>query len=261
MDAIDVLTNLDKLKVYFQPIFSADEHVVIAYEISGKLTIDDKELNLKSFAYDEDIPEEYRVEVTHKIWSAALCQLAKEAGDFDIYLPCNANLLVLDYGESYFNIIKQYVPEDELGRIVVVVSEHDFKGEFKELNNVLRYYRTYGIQIAINQVGSESHLDYITMLSPNILKLNIAKLSYESWGVENDLFTSLSTMARRIGANMLFEGIDSVHQLQFAWKNGGRYYQGKYLAAEQTVTIPRKQLKESFKEKCQQFISAEKQAP
>ncbi|MDI2587226.1 EAL domain-containing protein [Psychrobacillus sp. NEAU-3TGS] len=258
MDAIEVLTNLDQLKVCFQPIFSADEHIVIAYEISGKLIVDDKEVNLNSFAFDEDIPEEYRVEVTHKIWDLALSRLEEEAKDFDIYLPCNANLLVLDYGESYFDIIKKYIPEDELERIVVVVSEHDFKGAFKELNNVLRYFRTYGIKIAINQVGSESHLDYINMLSPNILKLNIAKLSYESWGVENDLFTSLSTMARRIGANMLFEGIDSVHQLQFAWKNGGRYYQGKYLADVLTATIPRNQLKESFKEKCKQFISAEK---
>lgn len=258
MDAIEVLTNLDKLKVCFQPIFSAEEHIVIAYEISGKLLINDQEVNLKSFAYDEDIPEEYRVEVTHKIWSLALSQLIKEAKGFDIYLPCNSNLLVLDYGESYFDIIKQYIPENELERIVIVVSEHNFKGEFKELNNVLRYLRTYGIKIAINQVGSESHLDYINMLSPNILKLNIAKLSYESWGVENDLFTSLNTMARRIGANMLFEGIDSVHQLQFAWKNGGRYYQGKYLADVHPAMIPREQLKESFKEKCRQFISAEK---
>ena len=37
MDAIDVLTNLDNLKAYFQPIFSADEHIVVGYEVTGKL--------------------------------------------------------------------------------------------------------------------------------------------------------------------------------------------------------------------------------
>ena len=36
MDPIDVLTNLEKLKAYYQPIFSADEHVVVGYEVSGK---------------------------------------------------------------------------------------------------------------------------------------------------------------------------------------------------------------------------------
>lgn len=60
MDAIDVLTNLDNVKVYFQPIFSADEHVVVAYEVSGKLLYDDKLLDLNSFAYDEEVPEELK---------------------------------------------------------------------------------------------------------------------------------------------------------------------------------------------------------
>ncbi|MBK3494990.1 EAL domain-containing protein [Viridibacillus sp. YIM B01967] len=258
MDAIDVLTNLGKLKAYFQPIFSADEHIVIAYEISGKLINNEELICLNSFVYDEDIPEEYRVDVEHRIFDLSLSQLVEEPKDFDIYLPCNANLLILDYGESYFDIIKKYIPEEELGRIVLVISEHNFKGEFRQLNNIIRYFQTYGMKIAINQVGSESHWEYIKMLSPNILKLNIEQLSYQSWGEQNDLFTSLGKLARKIGANMLFEGIDSVHQLQFAWKNGGRYYQGKYLAGIHTGTIQPELLKNSFKESCQQFITAEK---
>ena len=258
MDAIDVLTNLDKVKAYFQPIFSADEHIVVAYEISGKLVKDEELVSLNSFAYDDDIPEEYRIEVEHKILHKALSRLQEEANEFDIYLPCNANLLMLDFGESYFEIIKQYVSEEELGRIVLVISEHDFKGEFNQLHNILRYFRTYGMKIAINQVGSKSHLDYIKMLSPNILKLSIKDLSYESWSAQNDLFTSLGILAHKIGANMLFESIDNEHQLQFAWKNGGRYYQGKYLVDAQEAIIPRDHLKKGFKERCRRFIATEK---
>lgn len=258
MDAMDVLTNIEHVKAYYQPIFSADEHIVVAYEVLGKLVNGEKLINLNTFAYDEDIPVEYRLEVEHKILHLALSELTEKAKDCDIYLPCNANLLILDYGESYFDIINEYVPEDSLSRVVLVLSEHDYKGDFSQLSNILRYYRTYGVKIAINQVGSESHIDYIKMLSPNILKVNIEKLSYESWSAQNDLFTSLGSLARKIGANMLFEGIDSVHQLQFAWKNGGRYYQGKYLADAQTDTISRDLLKDHFKEKCQQFITTEK---
>lgn len=258
MDAIDVLTNIEHAKAYYQPIFSADEHIVVAYEVLGKLVNGEKLMDLNAFAYDEDIPVEYRLEVEHKILRLALSELTEKAKDYDIYLPCNANLLILDYGESYFDIIKEYISEDSLSRIVLVIAEHDFKGDFSQLSNILRYYRTYGMKIAINQVGSESHIDYIKMLSPNILKVNIEKLSYESWSAQNDLFTSLGSLARKIGANMLFEGIDSVHQLQFAWKNGGRYYQGKYLSEAQTDTISRDLLKDHFKEKCQQFITTEK---
>lgn len=258
MDAMDVLTNIEHVKAYYQPIFSADEHIVVAYEVLGKLVNGEKLINLNTFVYDEDIPVEYRLEVEHKILRSALSELSEKAKDYDIYLPCNANLLILDYGESYFDIINEYVTEDSLSRIVLVLSEHDYKGDFSQLSNILRYYRTYGMKIAINQVGSESHIDYIKMLSPNILKVNIEKLSYESWSAQNDLFTSLGSVARKIGANLLFEGIDSVHQLQFAWKNGGRYYQGKYLATAQKDTVSRDLLKDHFKEKCQQFITTEK---
>ena len=36
MDAMDVLTNIEHVKAYYQPIFSADEHIVVAYEVLGK---------------------------------------------------------------------------------------------------------------------------------------------------------------------------------------------------------------------------------
>jgi len=146
MDAIDVLTNIEHAKAYYQPIFSADEHIVVAYEVLGKLVNGEKLMDLNAFAYDEDIPVEYRLEVEHKILRLALSELTEKAKDYDIYLPCNANLLILDYGESYFDIIKEYISEDSLSRIVLVIAEHDFKGDFSQLSNILRYYRTYGMK-------------------------------------------------------------------------------------------------------------------
>ena len=36
MDPLEVLTNLDNVVPFFQPIFSADEHRIIGYEILGR---------------------------------------------------------------------------------------------------------------------------------------------------------------------------------------------------------------------------------
>lgn len=36
MDALDIITDLDNVIPFFQPIFSADEHRVIGYEILGR---------------------------------------------------------------------------------------------------------------------------------------------------------------------------------------------------------------------------------
>ena len=36
MDALDILTDLEHVFPYFQPVFSADEHRIIGYEIFGR---------------------------------------------------------------------------------------------------------------------------------------------------------------------------------------------------------------------------------
>ena len=69
---------------------------------------------------------------------------------------------------------------------------------------------------------------------------------------------SLGVLARKIGAVLLFEGIETVYQLQYAWNNGGRYYQGFYLAEPRPEFMRRDQLKDRFKQECHSFIVSEK---
>ena len=80
MDAIEVLTNLDQIHGYYQPIFSADAHTVIAYEISGHLQIEGQQINLEDFVNNEDIPERvhtyYRYQKHKKYFKDIQYQLA-----------------------------------------------------------------------------------------------------------------------------------------------------------------------------------------
>lgn len=258
MDAIEVLTNIDQVQGFFQPIFSADEHTVIAYEISGQLLLEGHQINLKDFINNEDIPEEYRIDMERKILHAALEKKDEISEDVDIYIPSNPNLLMQDFGESQFDIIQHYFPEEELHRIVLVISEHRYKGDIDKLHHAVRYFTTYGVKFAVQEVGAESHLEHIALLAPHILKVNIRELNYDSWSAQTDMITAIGSLAYKIGANLLFEGIETVYQLQFAWKNGGRFYQGPYLANASEVFVEKDMLKERFKEECQRFITSEK---
>lgn len=49
MDALDILTDLDNVIPYFQPIFSADEHKVIGYEILGRYKSESEIISLGPF--------------------------------------------------------------------------------------------------------------------------------------------------------------------------------------------------------------------
>lgn len=258
MDSMEMLTNLEHLQPYFQPVFSADEHVVIGYEILGRYVNDSGAIDIASFMQDEQIPEEYRIEVGQYLLQLALTKISANSENFFIFIPCEADLLMLDHGDSFLEMLKKHVGEEELSRVVVEFSENRFKGDFDSLHHLLTYYKTYGIKIAINDLGLNSHQDKIATLSPQILKINNDELKHESWGLQKDFISSMGILARKIGASVLFEGIENVYELQFAWKNGVRYYQGVYLAEPAAHFIEPEQLKEKFKEECHRFIISEK---
>lgn len=73
-----------------------------------------------------------------------------------------------------------------------------------------------------------------------------------------DILHSLSILARKIGASLLFEKIEIEFQLQYAWKHGGRYYQGCYLQEPIPGFLPCDVLKEKLRRKFQEFILHEK---
>ncbi|PLS16497.1 diguanylate phosphodiesterase [Bacillus sp. M6-12] len=258
MDALEILSDLERVFPFFQPIFSADEHRVIGYEVLGRFRIDEGCISLGSFLQDETIPEEYRVEVDNLILKKALEKAEEQEGnDSWLFINRDPNLLMLDHGEEFLAILKSSLKTEQLNRVVLELSETIYNGELNPLLHLLEYYKTYGIKIAIDHIGQESHLDRIAQLSPQILKVNLDMIR-QSGGSYREFLYSLGMMARKIGANLLFENIETVYQLQFAWKNGGRYYQGFYLAKPGADFIDKDLLRVKFKNECHGFIVFEK---
>ncbi|MCG3057177.1 EAL domain-containing protein, partial [Escherichia coli] len=61
-----------------------------------------------------------------------------------------------------------------LNRVVLEITEHNFNGDIESLQHLLKYYQTYGIKVAIDNIGKESsNLDRIGLLSPDILKVDL----------------------------------------------------------------------------------------
>ncbi|MGM9957467.1 MAG: diguanylate phosphodiesterase, partial [Peribacillus sp.] len=67
MDAEKILKNLDRVTPFFQPIFSADQHQVIGYEILGRYEEKGEYESLGTFFHDSSVPEEYRIEVDNYV--------------------------------------------------------------------------------------------------------------------------------------------------------------------------------------------------
>lgn len=262
MDPLDVLTNLDKVIPYYQAIFSADEQRVIGYEVLGRIQITNNVESLGAFFHDESIPDEYRIEVDDYILNKAIDEFL-EIHDPELLLFINrdANLLMLDHGEKFLEILLDKREKGlSLDQIVLEITEHNFRGDIEQLYHLLLYYRTYGIKVAIDNIGkASSNLDRIGLLTPDILKIDLNPLRLTSpLQSYYDVLYSISLLARKIGATLLYEDVEVNFQLQYAWKNGGRYYQGYFLNKPKREFITRDDCKERLKLEFQRYITSEK---
>ena len=262
MDALDILTDLDHVIPYFQAIFSADEQSVIGYEVLGRYHGKDGVESLGDFFLDGGIPEEYKQEVDHVILTKALDKALQLDDDVLLFINRDADLLMYDDGEAFLQTLLEYESKGiSLNRIVLELSERNYTGQFYHLDHLLIYYRTYGIKIAIDKMGrsDSSYLDRIGELAPDILKIDLLALRSTSTShTYHNVLYSMSMLARKIGATLLFENIEMVYQLQFAWKNGGRYYQGYFLHYPEETFIDRFSRKETLRNMFHEFISSEK---
>jgi EAL domain-containing protein (putative c-di-GMP-specific phosphodiesterase class I) len=263
MDALEVLMNVNKIVPYFQPILSATKQKVIGYEVLGRIIIDNEVISLGDFFNNESIPDEYVMEVDEHIQHLAFNYYCQSKESTNLFINCNANILMNDhdYTEKLINRIKGYETRGlKFQNIILEIREHEYRGDISQLGHLIMYLKSLGIKIAIDDVGKGgSNLDRIAQLEPDILKvdLNFIKGSTISQAHRDVLF-SLSTFARKMGTTLLFEGIGDLTKLNAAWRNGGRYYQGYYLALPSPHFVDASCCKEKLKNEFQQFINHER---
>ncbi|WKA59464.1 EAL-associated domain-containing protein [Planococcus shenhongbingii] len=232
MDPLDILENLDKVKPVFQPIVSAVKHSIIGYEIFGRFQSDGDWISLADFFHDLDVPDEYKAEVDHHLLKQAIDEMLESDNKGSLFINRNARQLLVNGGEDFLQTLMEFEKKGfSMDRLVLEITEHDFEEGFDVLNHLLIYYKTYGIQIAVDHVGAKSsNIDRIRQIKPHILKIDTGIIRQSNPDVFQDILYSLSLLAHRIGAKLSFENIEDDYQLNFAWKHGGHYYQGFYLA-------------------------------
>ncbi len=261
MDALDIITDLENVIPFFQPIFSADEHRVIGYEVLGRYKKNDQYESLGGFFSDTNIPEEFRIEVDRTILKKAMEMGLSQDKDICFFINKDADLLLHDGGEQLLELLLDYRQKGiDPGRIVIEVNVRSHHNDIEHLVHLLNYYKTYGIRIALDNLENDGgKLDLIGQISPHIIKVNLQALrSVNIVPGFQEITYSLSMLARKIGASLLFENIETVYQFQYAWKNGGRYYQGFYLSKPSADFVERDILKEKLREECHFFIHSEK---
>ncbi|MCZ0701715.1 EAL domain-containing protein (putative c-di-GMP-specific phosphodiesterase class I) [Natronobacillus azotifigens] len=260
MKSLDIIEKKEQLKPLYQPIVSAVTHEIAGYEIFAAIEENGVKKSLANFFLDDEVPGEFKLEIDQYILKQAIQTSILNGGQFFLTINRTVEELMIRDGEPLLELSRQFEKENfSMNRIVLEIKEDDIEEYFDDIYHLLLYYKNCGIQIAIDQLGKKTaNLDRIRQLEPHILKMNTRIIgSYETEGYE-DIMYSFEMLADRIGAALLFENVEDDFLQYFAWKHGGRYYQGYYLARPSHECITTNDLEVNLEKKATEYIKRQK---
>lgn len=256
------MLELTQVIPYYQAIISADTHSIYGYEVLGRIKEGDKVNSLGPFFHHSGISDEEKLAVDVHLQNLVFENLIKGTNEHQFFINIHANHLMKEKGDSFITRLLDYQKRGlDLNKIVLEMTEHDFTGDLKELLERLSLLKSLGIKIALDDVGTgSSNLDRIGILEPDILKVDIHSLKDNEPTISyHGVLFSLSLLARKIGADLLFEAIEDKDQLHYSWRNNGRFFQGYFLAMPKPVLLDKDEFKKPFKNEIREFIRLEKE--
>jgi EAL domain-containing protein (putative c-di-GMP-specific phosphodiesterase class I) len=227
-----------KIIPYFQPIIAVDTNEIYSYEVLGRYINHDGEVkSLGPFFADETVSSEEALEVDQIIRKKALEQYAREGREEYLFIN-----LRLDWIAKYSERLDEMptiVWSKEYGvntnNLVIEITEEEFNADNETLIRVISHYRRVGCRIAVDDYGKQaSNIDRLAMLSPDIVKLNMDYIhkSEKSYHY-HEYLNMLTSFAKRVGIEVLYEGVETQKQLDICIDSNGRYYQGFLLSKPQ----------------------------
>lgn len=116
-------------------------------------------------------------------------------------------------------------------RVVLEITERSAIEDFTTFREALEHYRSQGFLIALDDVGAGySSLQSIAELHPDFLKVDRSLIS----GVNRDpikwaLLETFVTFTKRIGCQMVAEGVETLEEMQTVMRLGADYVQGYFV--------------------------------
>lgn len=261
--AIHNKLELSQVIPYYQAIISADTHSIYGYEVLGRIKEGNKVKSLGAFFHHSEITDEDKLAVDIHIQNIVFENMIKENDNQLFFINVHPNHLINEKGDSFIARLLAFQQRGlNLNNLVLEMTEHEFMGNLIELTDRLSFMKSLGMKIALDDVGTgSSNLDRIGILNPDILKIDIHSLKNDAPTISyHGVMFSLSLLARKIGADILFEAIEDKHQLHYSWKNNARFFQGYFLSKPQAALLDsdKYKFKTTFKNEIREFIQQEK---
>ncbi|MBP3951432.1 EAL-associated domain-containing protein [Bacillus suaedae] len=253
--------DIQNILPYFQPIIGADQQSIVGYEILGRYQLNNKIISLGPYFHSDSINLSDKKIADYWVRMKAIEVITiTNSPNKSYFFNINLDFFDSSYDDFFEKLVILF--NDHIchpSQIVLEITENDFNANETQLIHQLKKYRQLGCRIAVDDLGKAfSNLERVALLNPHIMKvdLNLVQKSKNSQS-HRDVLHALSILSQRLGAQLLFEGIETIDLLENAWKNGAQYYQGYLFAKPQPSPIDRTEFVGEFDDQLERMIQRE----
>lgn len=262
MNPADVKAS--QIRACYQPILDLESLDIWGYEVLGRMEVAGALQTLGPiFHHDsqDTLHIAHLISIDNSIQEMAIASLKESGKKTHLFINIMPNLLSRQHSKMeiradrfhIINMVHKYDLDPE--QIVIEITEDQFEDDITRLIHIVDLYKKAGFRIAVDDVGAGmSDLSRIAYIHPDIIKVDLQLLrnSMNSKSFRQVL-QGVAFMAHRLGASLLFEGIEKEEELLVSLKMGGRYLQGFYFSPAQENFQDRTKFRSLLEEKLSDF--------
>jgi EAL domain-containing protein (putative c-di-GMP-specific phosphodiesterase class I) len=232
--------NNNRIVAKYQPIISLVKRKIVAFEgLTRGVNVMNSDLisPLKMFEY-----------ARNNGMSTVLDRLCREKcieGFKDIYsmndewyLFINVDASVIEQAEGSNYLLNQVLKQGISPKNIVIEINESSVSNLGILENFTSNYRNSGFLIALDDVGAGfSNLDRISIIKPDIIKLDASLIrNIQDNYHKQEIFKCITSLANRIGAIVVAEGIETEIELNYALEFGAHLIQGYFFSKPEFIS-------------------------
>lgn len=231
---LELLLKHRAIQTHFQPIVSIRKQTVIGLEALSRGVSPSNELIMPQPLFAIADAKEKSVELDRLCREKALENYKKISGqDHDHFLFLNLNTSILNEEVVSSGHLIKAVTQLGLKPSSIVIEIIESKvHDVESLTRFIKLHKQYGFLIALDDMGSDSsNLDRILQVHPDIIKIDrglVTEINNDYY--KQELFRSLVLVAKKTGALVIAEGVETHNEAVTSLELGADFLQGYYIA-------------------------------
>lgn len=221
------------LAPYFQPVVSVADGRIFGYEVLGRQFNGDEVRGLGEFFNSPAVPNDEKIAIDRQLRSLAFRRFKQEGRTERLFVNIHPNWIYQYHDRDEVFPTIRLAEEAGLApeQLVIEITEEEFQHEdLNFLNRLADRYRERGIKIAIDDF-SYPNFDRLISIKPDFVKIDIRLIRKSVESAEyRKLIRYISDFSQELGINVIFEGVETLFELENSIEAGGAYIQGYFFS-------------------------------